>query len=195
MEPEPGPPPFSGVDPSLTCPAGQIGWDFTTGGGINGEAFSSEPVRGVRILKAWYGHNCTNAKGFDRTDEVGRACNSKDECEWHVVTPHDVAPGCPKEAVVEWKCGVESPVYSLSAGGEAGGQRFKPTCGGKIEIVTATYGYNCGVALGAHTDKMIELCGGARRCTYRPFDAFGDPAVGCGKRIRVQYRCGSENQS
>jgi hypothetical protein len=31
--PEEEPPPFGGVDPSLMCPAGQIGWDFSTGGG------------------------------------------------------------------------------------------------------------------------------------------------------------------
>ena len=33
---EPGdeePPPFNGLDPTVACPAGQVGWDFSTGGG------------------------------------------------------------------------------------------------------------------------------------------------------------------
>ncbi len=30
---EEDPPPFGGVDPTLNCPAGQVGWDFSTGGG------------------------------------------------------------------------------------------------------------------------------------------------------------------
>jgi hypothetical protein len=190
------PPPFNAFDPTLTCPVGQVGWDFTTGGGISGEPFSSSPVRGIRIQKAWYAYNCANVAGFDFTSTTATLCDSKDQCDWFISTPTDLAHGCTKKAIVEWKCGVESPVYTLTIDNEARDQHLRPTCGGKMEIVSASYGYNCGVSGAvqtAQTDTMSDACNDYRRCTFDPNVVFGDPAVGCGKRMRVQYRCGSDN--
>jgi len=74
------------------------------------------------------------------------------------------------------------------AGCEAIDQGYFP--GGRMRIVSATYGLNCGAPRGNATWHIAEACDGTSNCNY-PIDvnALGDPSVGCPKTYAVEYRC------
>jgi hypothetical protein len=187
------PPPLNAIDPSLSCPTGQVGWDFSTGGGTEKESLSSEPIRGIRITKAWYGANCAGAKGFDFTDDRASSCAGKDVCQWLVTSAADIAPGCAKQAEIEWQCGVETTKYVLRINSEAWGQTLTPTCGGKIKVVSASYGHNVGTTPGAYTTQMGMHCNDKRNCTYTPSTILGDVVPGRVKATQIDYTCGNDN--
>jgi hypothetical protein len=64
--------------------------------------------------------------------------------------------------------------------------------GGGIHIVAATYGPNCGVPRGAHTESLRAACEGRDRCDYVvDYTAIGDPAVGCQKTYVAEWDCGN----
>jgi len=61
----------------------------------------------------------------------------------------------------------------------------------RIQIVSATYGLNCGVPQGNATSHIAQACSNATtRCDYRiDVNALGDPKPGCAKAFEVQYQC------
>jgi len=59
-----------------------------------------------------------------------------------------------------------------------------------VQIVSATYGENCGAAKGNATLKVQAECQGRTECDYVVNAArLGDPAPGCGKTFAVNFRC------
>ena len=63
--------------------------------------------------------------------------------------------------------------------------------GGRIHILSATYGLNCGAARGNVTSHIAQACDGTSQCDYRiDVNAIGDPSRGCRKTYDVEYRCG-----
>lgn len=60
-----------------------------------------------------------------------------------------------------------------------------------IQVLTATYGANCGVARGNVTRHISDGCNGKDLCKYVvDFNIIGDPARGCVKDYDVIYGCG-----
>lgn len=59
-----------------------------------------------------------------------------------------------------------------------------------IDVVSATYGSNCGVPKGNITRHVANSCGGQKACIYRvDHKVVGDPARGCKKAFEVSYVC------
>jgi len=63
--------------------------------------------------------------------------------------------------------------------------------GRRIEVVSATYGQNCGAPAGNVTSHVAQACSGATsKCDYRiDVNTLGDPKRGCAKAFEVQYQC------
>ncbi len=59
-----------------------------------------------------------------------------------------------------------------------------------IQIISATYGGNCGVKQGNVTSHIASQCNGKKQCDYTvDHKVIGDPAYGCAKTYTVEYRC------
>lgn len=62
-----------------------------------------------------------------------------------------------------------------------------------IDVISASYGQNCGVKRGNVTHYISSACNGKTSCTYHiDHTKIGDPAFGCAKNFVVDYRCGNE---
>jgi hypothetical protein len=73
--------------------------------------------------------------------------------------------------------------------------------GGVIEVISATYGWNCRdfkpwggrsntVKINNARDHIAGLCNGKRNCDYTIYyKNIGDPAYGCEKDYEVDYKC------
>jgi hypothetical protein len=94
------------------------------------------------------------------------------------------------------ECGIT--IHQHSNGG-SGGQCDWAICSepfphGTINVVSATYGQNCGAPVGNQTAELAKQCNARTGCVYVvDFQRIGDPAPGCAKSYNVQYECmGSE---
>jgi len=79
-----------------------------------------------------------------------------------------------------------SPDESVSAATEnLSGQR--------IDVISATFGLNCGVSRGNATGAVASACDGATSCTQTVSTGMtgGDPARGCDKDFDADYACGT----
>lgn len=78
-----------------------------------------------------------------------------------------------------------SQILGITFSGGASVQR------GLITVVAASYGFNCGAAYGNVTDDLARACNGRTSCAYTVDNRIlGDPAVGCAKDYRAEWRCG-----
>eukprot|EP00298_Acanthocystis_sp_HF-20_P017674 c21803_g1_i3.p1 GENE.c21803_g1_i3~~c21803_g1_i3.p1 ORF type:complete len:1064 (-),score=458.95 c21803_g1_i3:71-3262(-) len=60
-----------------------------------------------------------------------------------------------------------------------------------IKVWMATYGGNCRVQLGQHTNVISNICNDLQICNVEVNnDLIPDPAIGCDKTLEVLYRCG-----
>jgi hypothetical protein len=65
---------------------------------------------------------------------------------------------------------------------------------GRIAVISATYGGNCGAPAGNATGKVEDECGGRWNCDYDvEVSTLGDPAPGCAKAFTVQYACAAHS--
>jgi hypothetical protein len=65
--------------------------------------------------------------------------------------------------------------------------------GGRIRVIAATYGRNCGVPYGNVTNHLAEVCNGKTVCEYIiDFRVIGDPAAGCAKDYVAEWQCGHD---
>jgi hypothetical protein len=64
---------------------------------------------------------------------------------------------------------------------------------GRIEVISAVYGANCGHASNVAAD-LAGACNGKQRCDYLvDHRRIGDPAIGCRKEYVYRWQCnGSE---
>lgn len=182
------PPSFEGIDTSLSCPAGEVGWNFSTGGSSLSTTRGSS-LSGIRIASATYGKNCGAQLTDNATSPMASVCNGENQCTFTPGFSYDPAVNCAKNFDVTWQCGTESTPYTLHVDGESGGKPVRIDCGPKLTITQATFGGNCGVAAGSHTAPIKAVCDTTRQCNYS-ITNLGDPKVGCKKDYSVTYTCG-----
>ncbi|MBM4782618.1 MAG: C-type lectin domain-containing protein [Archangiaceae bacterium] len=184
-EPEPipeAPPLFSAYDPTQSCPnASEIGWDLTTGGGL--EPLKRNSVGDtVKLLTV----NLTNCGVTPM--ELRGSCDGEAECQ-KAVTCDDSA------AEVTYACGTEPATYKARVEG-TGSERFiRVSCGQPMTILRAIYA----PASPTPADISAQLaatCSGKRRCSNGAsgysLNSFRDPHPNNSKTVKVTYRCGVE---
>jgi hypothetical protein len=79
------------------------------------------------------------------------------------------------------------------AGGDTVGNTVLAQYGGRgrIYVISASYGRNCGVPRGNVTAHVAGTCNGQRVCPYTVHHRIiGDPAPGCPKDFVVRWQCG-----
>lgn len=114
------PPVFNAIDPSLQCPSGQVGWDFTTGGNESDvivQAAGSE----IKIQEVKYTCLQTNAGIGERdlTASFRAECDNAKTCVRPIVNTNEVSTlglgSCTRKSLtVKYKCGNEPTVYDIS---------------------------------------------------------------------------------
>ena len=63
-----------------------------------------------------------------------------------------------------------------------------------LNVLSATYGYNCGVRQGNATSEVARTCDGKSECQYVvDVRKLGDPASGCAKNFVVDYACAPDH--
>lgn len=177
-----GPPPlFNAVDPSLQCPAGQVGWDFSTGGNTDGLRRNS--VGGtITITEATFGGSCS----ADYAAQFRSGCDGFGECTIAV-------PGCNNgDMSIRYQCGTESPIYKAQLHDEG---QVTLVCGSPMTIVNAIY------APGAEepadiTNALAAVCTGKRRCANGEsgyaLNQYADPWPNRAKTVQVTYVCDAD---
>lgn len=61
-----------------------------------------------------------------------------------------------------------------------------------INIVSGTYGQNCGAPRGNATQRLARRCDGRRSCDYVLNEAFGDgDTAACRRGFLAEWRCGN----
>jgi peptidoglycan/LPS O-acetylase OafA/YrhL len=173
---------------------------------------------GIRLISATYGGNCGGKRG-NATRALVTECGGKDRCDYSVDVAKlgDPAGGCAKDFTVDYMCMPGNLPRQSAVPGEAGfgshvvlacAERFlqlaaaaappapsiapapssRATAG--IDILSATYGQNCGAHTGNATADVHAACGGKSSCSYVvDVTRLGDPANGCQKNFTATYRC------
>ena len=119
------PPLFQAFDPSVTCPSDQVGWDLSTGGGL--EQLDRNSVGDTVKVRLATLNNC----GLTETD-LRTSCDGQGYCR-RAVTCDDAA------ADVTYLCGTESTVYKARVEGTGTSRSIALSCGAPITIVKAIY--------------------------------------------------------
>ncbi len=175
------PPLFNAIDPSIQCAAGQVGWDFSTGG--LGEVLRNSVGRSVKVIDATLGSGC------GLTDAELRAqCDGQEECP-KPVSCNDA------DLTVTYVCGTEGPTYRARVEGTGAGRKLNLICGLPITIKKATYAPSAARPADI-TAALAAQCSGKRRCAngasgYQ-LNAFQDPAPNEGKTVEVRFACGGQ---
>ena len=145
----------------------------------------------LEIRSATYGGNCGAREG-NQSERLAAACDGKIDCVQSLDALPAVATrrGCgPLTYDVRYRCG-SGPLRALTIAPEST-PAVELRCG--IEVVGATYGGNCGAAPGNQTPALAKACDGVAECDYTvDYQAIGDPAPGCRKDYRAEFRCGRE---
>jgi hypothetical protein len=176
---------------------------------------------GIKVLSATYGANCKAPTG-NATDALSNSCNGKNNCAYtiDVNVLGDPANGCQKNFAVEYQCSPAGIRTSKSLSAEAGlGSQVDLVCApearkdraveintpngakpelsaGVIHVVSATYGENCGARPGNATTDAQMSCDSDNKCTYAvDVDRLGDPAGGCEKDFKIDYKCDPDGQT
>ena len=91
---------------------------------------------------------------------------------------------------VSWQCGMYGTTYPVTAPAPFATHPVALSCPPGVQIVSATYGGNCGASYGNQTTNLELACGGLPYCWYAiDYLKIGDPVPGCGKTYDVQYTC------
>ena len=86
--------------------------------------------QGIRVVGGTYGGNCNAAHG-NKTEHLAAACNGRADCAYKVdyTVIGDLAVGCRKDYVAEWRCGGSREVHRAVANPEAGfGKTVELSC-------------------------------------------------------------------
>lgn len=87
-------------------------------------------------------------------------------------------------------------VVSLGLSGCVGPVVANRKGSGRMEIVSATYGANCGAPKGNVTAHLANTCNSTAKCEYRiDVNSIGDPSRGCAKTYEAEYRCSPRGTS
>lgn len=184
-EPASGPPGlFNAVDPSLQCPAGEIGWDFSTGGNTDGIRRNSVGNT-IAITEATFGGSC----------QAGLAESFRSACDGYALCTLPV-PGCRDEDVtLRYQCGTETATYQARIESGAEGDQITVSCGGVITVVNAIYAPDADQPADI-TNALAALCTGKRRCANGTsgyaLNNQQDPQPNVAKTVQVTYVCDAE---
>lgn len=75
----------------------------------------------------------------------------------------------------------------------SGQQPLVSGIGGDIQVVSATYGQNCGAPKGNVTGHLADACNNTNKCSYTvDYKIIGDPRPRCGKTYEAEYKCRSQ---
>ncbi len=177
------PPLFNAIDPSIECPADQVGWDFSTGGlqDINRNLVGRE----ITITEANFGGNCTSTLEAS----FRAACDSQEKCS----LPIDCDNG---DFTLKYQCGTERSTYqAFTETAEDGTQQVTLICGVPITIAKAIYAPDSGTPVDI-TSALAANCSGKRRCanglTASALNANQDPNPGQADTVEIHYVCGGE---
>lgn len=174
---------FSAYDPTVQCPAGQVGWDLSTGGGLDPLERNSVGDA-ITIINATLGAAC-GATGMD----LRGACDGQEECERPVT--------CDDGAVdLTYVCGTEPATYRARVEGTGSDRLLRISCGQPMRILRAIYAPGSSTPADIST-ALAARCTGKRRCANGvsgyELNSFRDPAPNQPKTVRVTYLCGVEN--
>jgi peptidoglycan/LPS O-acetylase OafA/YrhL len=167
----------------------------------------------IEVLSATYGGNC-GAKQGNATRALAAACNGKVGCNYivDVTKLGDPASGCGKDFAAEYACLPSTAPRQVDLPDEAGlGSHLLLDCAATpsqqaaaaptasvppahpaagIDILSATYGANCGARAGNATAPVRAACSGKLDCSYVvEVSRLGDPASGCRKDFTITYQC------
>jgi hypothetical protein len=179
------PPLFNAIDPSLQCPAGQVGWDFTTGGN-EGDVIVARVGSEIKIQEVKY--ECRDSFPFafkDMTASFRAECDNGTFCERPILRAAEVAANnlgtCVKKSLkLTYKCGNEPTLYDISrttfSPGYSEYNRLivqqpanEPTqvvtlaCGETINVLGQSFKQQNGNQSVLSNDRM-SFCNGKRRC-------------------------------
>lgn len=173
------PPLFQAYDPLVSCPADKVGWDLSTGGGL--EPLERSPVGDAIKVRSSSLANC----GLLET-EVRTACDGRGLCRKDVTCD---------DGSVDYVCGTETAVYKARVDSTSGTRGITLSCGSPITIVKALYAPTA-IAPADISLQLSARCSGKRRCAGGPsgyeLNGYADPAPNQSKLVRVTYLCGTE---
>jgi hypothetical protein len=146
---------------------------------------------GLEIGVATYGGSVGGRTG-NASQHMSNVCNNQSSCSYYVSTVAlgDPAPGRAKTFEASYRCSGTDVSRYVYLPGEANNHYVNLTCP-TINVATATYGGNCGVAAGHNTSWVRAVCNGRTQCHLEiDYRVIGDPAPGCAKDFVAQYQCG-----
>lgn len=206
---EGGPPPvFNAIDPSLQCPAGKVGWDFTTGGNETDVI----PVRvGSEIKIDEVVLRCADATTAEQnlTASFRADCDNSVKCERKLLKAGEsLALTCMRRHLVfKYRCGNEPTVYNLSrlnvdplsySGQELinpqpvndGSETMLVSCTDTIQIKGASSNSG-GTWSNIYTPRLTQ-CNGLRRCFSNQKTHMVEAGGGrIAEKLKVYYTCGT----
>lgn len=152
------------------------------------------PGKGIGVLFA--GSKCGGLP--THAAALAKACNGKQRCDSELL-PVETPEQCLQDFYADWRCGraertsrrlIAPGARSITLSCEAPLPPPLPPSQG-VQIVSATYGGNCGAPAGNASAAVAASCNGKGACPYVvDWKGLGDPSVGCGKNFVVQWRCG-----
>jgi hypothetical protein len=146
---EGAPPLFNAIDPSLQCPAGQVGWDFTTGGN-DADVVPARVGAEIKIQSVLY--RCQDSfpnVTKDLTALYRAECDNASLCERPILRDPELAENslgaCAKRTLIAtYKCGNEPTLYDIS-------RRYLPESSYQRQLVK--------LPKNLPTDKIVFACG------------------------------------
>ncbi len=209
------PPTFNAIDPSLQCPADQVGWDFTTGGADDQDVI---PVRvGSEIKVQSVTYRCADTGSTtsrDLTASFRAECDNATRCDRPILRDNEMSMAlgtCVRKTLMAtYQCGNETTVYNISrinwtsAGVPAivrspenePSQVISFACGNTINLVGYNYRYDGSQSLIYDAPNWMQRkCNGKRRCYVNdPTDLADYRAIqNDGKLRKFFYTCGTES--
>lgn len=175
------PPLFNAVDPSIQCPAGQIGWDFSTGG--LGEVLRNSVGKSVKIIDATVASSCGITAAALRA-----RCDGQEECPTPVTCEDS-------DVNVTYVCGTETATYRARVEGTGADRTLNLVCALPITIKKAIYAPGAAQPSDI-TGPLAAQCSGKRRCANGKsgyeLNSYVDPQPNVAKTVEVHYACGGE---
>ncbi len=209
------PPLFNAIDPTLQCPAGQVGWDFTTGGGQDQDVLVAPVGSEIKIQNVQY--RCLeegNSVSKDLTASFRAECDNAVSCTRPIVQPTEMAANslgtCQRRSVIAtYRCGNETTTYDISrvAWWTIRPSGFLPLVSYPANAPTDTLSFVCGNTINlrgynfrlsdgsqsvVQTDRLTR-CNGLRRCfSNSTFDMSPSSTGSAPNFTKFFYTCGKE---
>jgi hypothetical protein len=208
------PPVFNAIDPTLQCPAGQVGWDFTTGGGQDQDVLVAPVGSEIKIQSVVY--QCLdvgNTASRDLTASFRAECDNAVSCTRPIVQPAEMAANslgtCQRRTVrATYRCGNETTTYDISrVAWWTVFPSFLPLVAYPANAPTDTLTFVCGDTINLRgqsfrqsngnqsvvLESRLTSCNGLRRCfSNRTSDMSTSQSSQASNYTKFYYTCGKE---